>query len=311
MKTVPYHIVDVFAESKYQGNQLAVFFDNVHLDKSAMQQMAREINFAESTFIQMSEVASQREVWPVRIFTPAYELPFAGHPTLGTAYIIQQYLLKDTVPEIQLGLGVGNIPVQINYQAEQPKEFWMTQKNPTFGAKFPPQEVAELLGLSAGDLRSDLPVQIVSTGIPFIIVPVLSLEAMDRIKINREAFYRFHDQYQAELSQESEESFFAFFPFAPETHQAGYDINARMLYQELDITEDPATGSANGCLLSYLLKYDYYHKKELNLKVEQGYQIQRVSAIYLKGQVLDEANFLIQVGGKVQMVASGVWIVEG
>lgn len=306
LEAIPYYIVDVFAESAFCGNQLAVFLDTLGLSPESMQAMAREINFAESTFIRMSEIKG--DLFPVRIFTPAMEIPFAGHPTLGTAFVIKEAILKDSIEKVRLALGVGEIPVDMVYVGGELETLWMTQVSPTFGPTFPADEVAALLGLETEDLYDHIPVQQVSTGIPFTIVPIRSLEKVKNIQIQREKFYNFLEKYRAAFVEDNGDVFYAFYCFCPEAEETHNDLHGRMLYHELDITEDSATGSANGCFLSYLLKHQFLGKKPLNLRVEQGYEMQRPSLIKIKGRKLDEDQYLIQVGGSTHMIAKGEWL---
>ena len=127
----PLFIVDVFAEAKYEGNQLAVVLDDVGLETEMMQKIAREMHFSETTFITGYDL--EKRTFKVRIFTPESELPFAGHPMLGTAYIAQKELLKEKVEELTLDMKAGLIPVKFNYTGDEPGTLWMTQLNPEFG----------------------------------------------------------------------------------------------------------------------------------------------------------------------------------
>lgn len=306
MKHIPFYIVDVFAEEAYQGNQLSVFLETEGLSVEMMQQMAQETNFAESTFILSNE--EKNGGFDVRIFTPAFEVPFAGHPTLGSAYVIQEFILKEKVNRIHLNLGVGQIPVDFYYQDEQLIHLWMKQINPTFGANFPNEEVASIFGLTSADIDIDFPIQQVSTGIPFIIVPLANMEVMEAIQADQNQFYDFIDSHRDEMMKDGEQVFAGFFLFCPHSRRPENDIHARMFFSELGIREDSATGSANGCLLSYLLKHNFFQLDELNLRVEQGYEMGRPSLIQIQGKKIDEENYEIKVGGQVQTIASGTWL---
>ena len=169
MNGLKYYIVDVFAESKYAGNQLAVF-RNVHsLTTDMMQKIAREINYSETTFI-LSET-EQNGGYDVRIFTPKKELPFAGHPTLGTAYIIQQEIIQKPIDKVMLNLKVGQIPVTFSYKDKQANILFMRQLPPTFGKVPDTAEIAEALSISINDIDNRFPIQEVSTGVPNFVVP--------------------------------------------------------------------------------------------------------------------------------------------
>ncbi|HEY9295072.1 MAG TPA: PhzF family phenazine biosynthesis protein, partial [Phormidium sp.] len=167
-----FYIVDVFAEERYAGNQLAVFTgDGVAcLSDAEMQKIAKEMNFSETTFITSNEVINGG--YNVRIFTPGQELPFAGHPTLGTAFILQQEIIKSSVERVILNLKVGQIPVTLNYASEAVEWLWMQQKTPTFSQGFSPNQLAPVLNLEVDEIDSRYPIEEVSTGVPFIIVPL-------------------------------------------------------------------------------------------------------------------------------------------
>ncbi|TRO48128.1 PhzF family phenazine biosynthesis protein, partial [Candidatus Bathyarchaeota archaeon] len=181
---LPFHIVDVFAEEKYAGNQLAVFRDEEGLPGDLMQRIAKEMDFQESTFI--TEADTDGLVFKVRIFTRERELPFAGHPTLGTAHVIQRAILGRRVERVTLDLKAGMIPVTFSYAGGEADVLWMKQLNPVFGETHPPGPVAEFLGLRADDIDTRWPIQEVSTGVPFFMVPLRTRDAVVRTRINRD-----------------------------------------------------------------------------------------------------------------------------
>lgn len=297
MNTIPYYIVDVFGEKRYAGNQLAVFRHTADLPQELLQTIAREINFAETTFIESDERVNGG--YNVRIFTPDTEVPFAGHPTLGTAYIIQREiergLEQDNGGTITLNLGVGQIPVT---KASQ-HELWMKQKPPQFGRTVDPAVIAEILGIDAGELEPDFPVQEVSTGLASIIVPLRSLEAVHACRINHAAFEAFLAKaFRANI-----------LVFCNETVQADHDLHVRVFCEDSGFPEDAATGSANGNLAGYLLKYNYLGSSELQYRVEQGYKIGRPSLIQVKASLKD-SSYDINVGGQVHPVARGEWLID-
>lgn len=309
MTILQYYFVDVFAESKYSGNQLAVFRNAEGLTKEQMQTIAFEINFSETTFIASDDIRNGG--FDVRIFTPGSEIPFAGHPTLGTAFIIKEQILQETVDRINLNLGVGQIPVDLTYSNGKLGDLWMKQVNPTFINTLGIDQLAPVLGIDHDAFDSAFPIEEISTGIPFIIVPLKSLDVLRRISVNQEKYNEFIHRYNPDLNNPDADKTpaTAFFVFCPETYEAGNDINARMFDGFFGIPEDPATGSANGCFLSYLLKHNYFGKSELDLKVEQGYEIKRPSLLNIRGKKLSESEYDIFVGGKVQMIAKGEWLV--
>jgi len=289
----PLYLVDVFAETKYAGNQLAVIRNAAGLSAFEMQKIAREMNYSETTFIINDQERSGG--YDVRIFSINEELPFAGHPTLGTAFVIQQELIGKEVPEVKLNLAIGQITVSFSYVKGEPGMLWMKQIAPTFGHIFNNEEVARALSITEGQIDQRFPVQEVSTGLPFIIVPLVNLEAVRSSFIDRVGFLRLIDQAEAK----------SIFVFCPETYHAENDVNARMFDDYHGISEDPATGSANGCLAAYLVNHRYYGTSVIEIKVEQGYEIGRPSLLMLKAQEEEGRAIDVSVGGKVIMVARG------
>ena len=287
-----FYIVDVFAETKYSGNQLAVFTgaEVANLSDEKMLQIAREMNYSETTFLLSSE--QQNGGYDVRIFTPTKELPFAGHPTLGTAYIIQRKIIKSLVEQVVLNLGVGQIPV--SWKGEV---LWMSQNVPTFAQKHQVETVAEVLNLEVVDIDTRFPIQEVSTGIPFIIVPLKSLVALKKAKVNLDKYYQF-----IQTTKVTE-----ILIFCPETYKDIDDLSVRMFAPYLGITEDPATGSANGCLAGYLAEYNYFNQRKIDIRVEQGYEINRPSLLLLQAEKKAE-EIEVFVGGNVVMVAQGKFL---
>ncbi len=287
-----FYTVDVFAESKYSGNQLAVFRDSGRLSDSQMQQIAQEMHYSETTFI--TSEAERDGGYDVRIFTPETELPFAGHPTLGTAYILQSEIIKKPLPEVRLNLKVGQIPVTFSYTKGQADLLWMKQNEPTFGKTLDPEPVAEFLGLTMPDLDERFPVREVSTGVPFLIVPLKNLKAVRRVEFDRGKYLKFAEKVESRIV----------LVFSPETYKKDNDLNVRVLGPSLGVPEDPATGSGNGCLAAYLVKHRYFGKDNIDVKVEQGYEIGRKSLLLLK--VRERAGKIdVNVGGRVQFVAKG------
>ena len=280
-----FYIVDVFAEEKYAGNQLAVVRGGSDLPDETLRKIALEMNYSETTF-----VLSEKEVeggYDVRIFTPGGEVPFAGHPTLGTAYVIQHEILASPVERVTLNLKAGKIPVTFG------EILWMRQLAPTFGATPDPASVASALSLERADLDDHYPVQEVSTGLPALIVPLGSLDALQRCRVH-------HDRY-VDLVENIEAR--NVLVFCPEPHESA-DLSARMFAPGIGVSEDPATGSANGCLAGYLVEHRYFGTDSVDVRVEQGYEIDRPSLLYLQAEKRD-AETSVHVGGKVQMVARG------
>ena len=294
MSNLSFYLVDVFAETKYVGNQLAVFPHSQDLSTAQMQQIAKELNFSETTFVLGG---SDRAGYDVRIFTPAQELPFAGHPTLGTAFVIQQVLLGHPVEQVGLNLAVGQIPVTIAYHQHTPEVLWMEQPAPVFGPTLTAAAIAPILSLGLEDLDLRFPIQEVSTGVPFVIVPLKTLDALQRIRVNAEQLA----QVLAPLAAK------AVFVFCPETRDRDRQFSARMFAPLLGIAEDPATGSANGCFAGYLVRHRYLQTATIQVQVEQGYEIGRPSLLRLEAEEQNGA-IAVRVGGKVVLVAKGEFV---
>jgi trans-2,3-dihydro-3-hydroxyanthranilate isomerase len=287
-----FYIVDVFAEEKYSGNQLAVFRSAKVFHEKEMQQIAREINFSETTFVLSDEM--QDGGYDVRIFTPKQEVPFAGHPTLGTAYIIRKEVVREPVNEIVLNLKVGQIPVVFSKTKENGEILWMRQPKPVFTNIYDPGKVAKILSLNTKEVDDRFPIQQVSTGLPTVIVPLKTLESVKKVKVNNIRYLDFTEDISAKTM----------LVFCPETYNKENNLNARFFAGRFGIPEDPATGSANGCLAGYLVKYRYFGKGKIDLRVEQGYEVGRPSLIFLKAEK-KEKEITVQVGGKVKPVARG------
>lgn len=289
-----FYIVDVFAEDKYAGNQLAVVFGEgvSSLSDAEMQQIAQEMNYSETSFIPSSQ--TQDGGYDVRIFTPQKELPFAGHPSLGTAYIIQKEIIQKPIEQVILNLGVGQIPVTWTEDDDGDEVLWMRQNSPEFYKTLAVETMAEVLRLEESEIDPQFPIQEVSTGIPFILVPVTSLAALKNAKVNLEPYWQL-----IETTNAREILVFSSEPYSPENQ-----MSARMFAPALGIPEDPATGSANGCLAGYLVQYSYFEKDQIDIKVEQGYEINRPSILNLRAQKVGD-TIEVMVGGKVVQVAKG------
>jgi trans-2,3-dihydro-3-hydroxyanthranilate isomerase len=294
MNPCTYYVVDVFAEEKYAGNQLAVFRNAHSLSDTKMQKIAKEINYSETTFILSEE--EQKGGYDVRIFTPEKEVPFAGHPTLGTAFILQQEIIKKPIQQVVLTLKVGQIPVTFTYSRETIDSLWMKQIEPEFYQTFDPRLISEVLSLEPSEIDDKFPIEEVSTGLPFIIVPLKSLNAVKRARIAKDKYYELIDNTRAK----------AILVFCPEPYNKENDLNVRVFVDYYGIPEDPATGSANGCLAGYLVKNSYFGKDSINIRVEQGYEIKRPSLLYVKAQ--KNEGITVYVGGKVIPVARGEFI---
>ncbi|HEY4675424.1 MAG TPA: PhzF family phenazine biosynthesis protein [Candidatus Bathyarchaeia archaeon] len=289
MKSLTFYIVDVFAEEKYAGNQLAVVRDAKALSDVEMQKIAKEMHFSETTFILSDE--KRAGGYDVRIFTPGRELPFSGHPTLGTAYVIQREIIKKHIDKVVLNLKVGQIPVKFTYAKKNDETLFMKQLPPSFGETFDTKTIS-VLSLNAEDIDKRFPVQEVSTGVPFIIVPLKNLDALKRARIDRQKYLRLIENTEAK----------AILIFCPEPRSKRNNLSARLF--GYTVPEDAASGSANGCLAGYLIKYRYFGKEKIDVRVEQGYEIGRPSLLLLRAEER-VSKIDVFVGGKVIMVAKG------
>jgi trans-2,3-dihydro-3-hydroxyanthranilate isomerase len=288
-----FYIVDVFAEEKYAGNQLAVFVDAAGIAGCEMQDLAKEMNYSETTFILSSE--EKNGGYDVRIFTPDAEIPFAGHPTLGTACVIQSRIIGKPVDQVALNLKVGQIPVTFSYDENRVADvLWMRQNPPRAGKMVDRGIIASVLNLVADDIDDVFPIQEFSTGLPFIIVPLRNLKALRKAYVDRNRLLAMVDALEAK----------AILCFSPETYKPEHDLAVRVFADYYGVPEDPATGSANGDLAGYIVHHMYLGKKEIDIKVGQGYEIGRPSLLMLKARKLDD-SIEVEVGGGVVMVAKG------
>lgn len=289
MNAPEFLILDVFARRRFQGNQLAVFPYATGLPDAAMQELAREMHFSETTFILGDKPAGRG--WPVRIFTPAREVPFAGHPTLGTAWTIWDRFLGRSTGLVTLDLKAGPVPVEIREGGER---LVMTQVPPQFGDAAPAARAARVLGLEVADVDDRFPCREVSTGIWFLVVPVRTIEAVRRIRVNRVE----HDRLVGEMRAK------AVLAFCPETEDPECRLHVRVFCDYYDVPEDPATGSANGCLCAWLVRERFFGAAAVELATEQGIEIGRPSQLFLEGDEQD-GRVTVRVGGRVVPVARG------
>jgi trans-2,3-dihydro-3-hydroxyanthranilate isomerase len=289
----PFHIVDVFAEASHAGNPLAVVRDAADLGTATMQDVAREFGFSETTFLVSDPRAVETGV-RVRIFTPEAELPFAGHPTLGSAWVIREHLAASRVDAVSLELGVGLVPVRFEALAGGGEVAWLTAPPIELGARISAARIAPALGLAEEDFDPGLPVQHVSAGIGFVCVPLRSLDALRRCRLDLRAF--------AALAGEGLPANVYF--FCREVQGAANDLHARMLFAAPDVREDPATGSATACLGAYLLAHRAMGVGPLSLRIEQGVEMKRPSLLRLRARE-GSSGAQIEVGGRVIETARG------
>jgi trans-2,3-dihydro-3-hydroxyanthranilate isomerase len=284
----PFYILDVFAEEKYAGNQLAVFRNTADIPDETMQKIANDMHFSETTFILSDE---QRDGgYDVRVFTPEEEIPFAGHPTIGTASAIISEIIGKPVKDVALNLPVGQIPVNVDSDGV----LWMKQNPPVFGRTFEPEEMAEAIGIRPDDIDDRFPLQDVSTGLPAAIVPLKANGALRRALRSQEALDMLKEKY----------GLITLLFFSTEPRDRKNDLSARVFTAYPSVPEDPATGSANGCLAGYLVKHRYFGKDSINVRVEQGYEMGRPSLLRLQAKPAGD-EIEVRVGGRAVLVARG------
>ncbi len=283
--------VDVFTDRALTGNSLAVFLDGRGLDTEHMQALAREMNLSETTFILPGDAAAEKDRGiRVRIFTVQEELPFAGHPTLGTAFVLRSQRAP-AATEIRLALNVGTVPVHFTEEATRPVFGEMTQRNPEFGAIHDVEAVARLTGLSVADFDNSAPIQTVSTGVPFTIVTLRSLKTLQNLRLD---FSR-----SAEYLASSGGKFFYF--VCRETVDPQARLHARMIFYGGD---DPATGSAAGCCSAWMVAHGVAASEEQVL-IEQGLEVHRPSRIFVRASKQDNQVVNVRVGGNCVEVLRG------
>jgi trans-2,3-dihydro-3-hydroxyanthranilate isomerase len=281
--------LDVFSSRVLEGNSLAVFPDGRGLTDQEMQALAREMNLSETTFVlpRAAEVERERGV-RVRIFTVREELPFAGHPTLGTAFALRA---ASGAPEIALELNVGQVPVRFEEVPGQPVFGEMTQMDPEFGPRHDREAVVRAVGLQDGDIDPSLPIETISTGVPFTVVPLRGLETMRRLQVDGRG--------SAEYLQQSGSKFFYF--VTRETVDSTARLHARMLFYN---GEDPATGSAAGCTAAWMVAHGVAQPDERAL-IEQGIEMQRPSRIFVRASQRDDRVVNVRVGGNAVQILRG------
>ena len=296
-RTLEYSVLDVFAERPLEGNALAVFHDARGLSDEEMQALARETNLSETTFVLPEDAATEaREGVRVRIFTTQEELPFAGHPTLGTAtWLYTNHPVLKGAETITLLLNVGKIVVRFDAAVDSVVgvRARMGQRDPVFGKTHGREEIADALGLSIEDLSAEYAPQTVSTGLPFCIVLLRSLEASRRMRLVQ--------QRAQEWSARHDAQFFYCIAAIEEKESGGADWHARMQFYS---GEDPATGSAAGCCIAWLVKAGLV-ESGAKVLIEQGIEIRRPSRIMVRASLDGERVHSIEVSGRTICVAEG------
>lgn len=296
MRRLHYHLVDVFTNQRFGGNPLAVFTSGRGLPAETMQAIAKELNLSETTFVLPPDDPAND--WRVRIFTPASEMPMAGHPTVGTSFVLAWEKLvevSERQPTIRLEEKVGVIPVTFSFDSGQPVMATMQQLPPQFGPVFEDrQAIADMLSVDVLVL-DDYPVEAVSCGKPFLLVPMKSLEAVQKTQLRVDIWERIlADHIAPEV-----------FVFTRETVYPGSTVHSRMFAPSLGIREDPATGAASGPLGCYLVKYGLVKDNSAVIVSEQGIEMGRPSFIHIRIEQSDGHINGVFVGGQCVYVGEG------
>lgn len=287
----PFHIVDVFAEQAYAGNPLAVVTRADDLPAETMQLVAAEINYSETTFVGRAPEADGG--WRVRLFTPARELAFAGHPILGTAWVIRRHLALAACDEVKLNLAVGQIPVRFERSQDGKETVWFLAPPAELGPTCERAAIAASLGLAPEDIDDASPMQMLTAGISTLIVPIKRLDALRRARLDLDA--------HAPLTAKGFPSLV--YLFCRETHAPENDLCVRFFFEAHGVREDPATGNGAAFLGHYLLAHGLYGD-ELALRIEQGHAVRRPSLVLLRARKKEDARE-VSVGGYVVPVVKG------
>lgn len=281
--------VDVFTAQPFEGNALAVVLNGNDLSDAQMQAIAKETNLSETTFILRRDPAIEQDRGVrVRIFTVQEELPFAGHPTLGTAFVLRG---STASTRIRLDLNVGTVTVQFEQKKNEPLFGEMTQNDPKFLARHELHAVARALGLNESNFDTSLPIETISTGLPFTIAAIRSLEKLRTL--------RFDLARGAEYLEPTGGKFFYF--VSRETTDPSARLHARMFFYN---GEDPATGSAAGCAACWMVAHGVAQSDERVL-IEQGLEMKRPSEIFVRAAKKDNRVVNVRVGGHAVEVMRG------
>jgi trans-2,3-dihydro-3-hydroxyanthranilate isomerase len=287
---IPFYQVDVFTDHIFGGNPLAVFTEGQKLKEEDLQKIAREMNLSETSFVYPS--TKNEADFDVRIFTPTREIPFAGHPTLGSAYVLRKYGAAKENP-LRLNFKAGVIPVS----TEGDRSFMQHPPAQILHELIPSKIIAEALGIPLSSLDGNLPIKVVTTGFPALFVPVNSLSIINNIAINTQTLNEVLDPLKIDM----------IYPFCRETLNPNNTVHSRAFAPSLGILEDPATGSVAGAMGAYWASLS--NEVDISMVIEQGYAMQRPSLIHV--EVSNREIQKIRVGGQCQSVFTGLMDLEG
>jgi trans-2,3-dihydro-3-hydroxyanthranilate isomerase len=286
------YLVDVFARQAFTGNPLPVVVCEGSLSDESMQKIAAEMDYSETTFVtSVSEVDGKGSV---RVFTPSREIEFTGHPVLGTAWVIRHYVFQQPVEQIHLELMVGRVTVSFEYDKDGGELAWFSAPEMEQGAIADPVLIAAALGLSGDDIHTDFPVQMISAGTSAVIVPLRSLDALKRCRLDLQTYTVLSEQGFPPLV----------YVFCQQTLEQDNDLSARFFFDAHGIREDPATGNGAAFLGSYLLEYPIVGEGDISLRIEQGHEVRRPSLVLLRASG-HAGSRKVSVGGEVFPVLQG------
>lgn len=303
MRTYQFYQLDVFTDKPFAGNPLAVFPDAAGISEAEMQKIAMEMNLSETVFVLPSD--KPEAVRRLRIFTPTKELPMAGHPVVGTWNLLAQLGFVENAPqngsiEIKQELGIGVLPVEIEFADGTPRQVTMTQGKftavETIADERLIQMIAEAMNLTPDDFMPDAPVQIAGTGVNFLLIPVRSLKVLEKSRANSAKLEEFPEHFPGSFSL-----------FTTETLEASSKIHTRMYAPQFGIVEDPATGSAAGALGGYLLHNGLLEGNGdiHRFTIEQGDFMKRPSRIHIEVTGKKGNVEKVRCGGQAVIVAKG------
>lgn len=286
------YFVDVFAEQAYAGNPLAVVIGTDGLADETMQRIAAETNFSETTFVDPTREADGG--YRVRIFTPAREIAFAGHPILGTAWVIRHHFGTTAADPVRLNLVVGPVPVEFERVPGGAEVAWFRAPPVEMGATCPRAAMATGLGIAEADISADSPVQMVSAGTGAMIVPLVGLDALQRSRLDLAAYAPLAARGFPPLT----------YLYCRQTRQPENHVSARFFFEAHGVREDPATGNGAAFLGNYLLAHGVFGTDDLSLRIEQGQAVHRPSLVMLRARLADGVAE-VGVGGQVVPVLRG------
>jgi trans-2,3-dihydro-3-hydroxyanthranilate isomerase len=295
IQSATYYLLDVFTNQPFGGNPLAVFPDAQGLNTQQMQLLTKELNLSESVFLFPAE--NETADIKMRIFTPGKELPTAGHPTIGTSYLLlnEGIIQPKNHGKLILEQNIGSITVNFKKEGNTFKQLMMEQPLPKFEQTFNDKSlIASLLSTHPTDIEEDFPCRIVNCGNPFLIVPIKTIKAMAKLKLNHELYYQILEEVEM----------IGIMAFSLETSNSNLLTHSRMFAPQIGVPEDPATGSAHGPLASYLFNYQMADVTQL-VTGEQGIEMGRASLVNMKIVTEDAKIASVLVGGESVIMGKG------